>query len=162
MSRTSEPIITRQLGAAPSAFRGCGFRLNLTRTTTTTAHRYRRGVRSHPPHQRYPSPNAATHHTFEARRRPHAFHLVVISRIHPAFRNARPPSRENLHRLPSRPGLSRITTNLGTVGASFLNGAPANEAGRDDIEGPQRRVTIPQFFGFAEQSILLAPEILQT
>jgi hypothetical protein len=26
----------RLLGAAPSAFRGCGFRLNLTETTTTT------------------------------------------------------------------------------------------------------------------------------
>ena len=28
---------------------------------------------------------------------------------------------------------------------TFLMGAPADEVGRDDIEGPQRRVTIAQF-----------------
>jgi formylglycine-generating enzyme required for sulfatase activity len=28
---------------------------------------------------------------------------------------------------------------------NFLMGAPANEAGRNEIEGPQRRVTIAQF-----------------
>ena len=50
----------------------------------------------------------------------------------------------------------------GQSGQASSMGAPASEAGRDDIEGPQRRVTIPQFFGFAQQSILLAPEILQT